>query len=340
MASSPLSRRGFLKMSSLSAAGLFAPRFWPDGDRLETGQAGVEAGSYNLGRTIQSMHYYDRPTLSAEQLGYYNTDAVVKVYDKRIGDPEPANNPFWLRTDEGWIHSSFVQPVRDQVNIPENRLPAPSFLAEVTVPYTPAYIYKKGALKQVYRFYYGTTHWIVGIDRDSAGTIWYQTQDDLEEVNYLVHGAAMRRITPEEIAPLSPGIAGKRIEINLTAQRLTAFEGNRIVRTARVSTGYGKGATPAGEYYVERKAPYSHMSASEFGGNGFDLPGVPWCSFIFWNGISIHGTYWHNNFGAPMSHGCINLTPETAKWIYRWSDPVVPFEKNYLKEQGTPVLVF
>ena len=332
---SSISRRDFLKLSSLSAVGLFTPRYWPDHTQTKTTKE-----SYRLGRTIQSMHYYDRPSLSAVQLGYYNTDAVVKVYEKRIGDPEPENNPFWLKTDEGWIHSSFVQPVGEETHTPETELPASGFLAEVTVPYSPAYIIKKGALKQAYRFYYGTTHWIVGIERDSFGTVWYRTADDLENITYLVQAQDLRRITPEEITPLSPGVPGKRIEVDLAAQRLTAYEGSRIVYMARVSTGYGQGATPAGEYRVERKAPYSHMSASEFGGNGYDLPGVPWCTFIFWNGISLHGTYWHNNYGAPMSHGCINLLPQAAKWIYRWTDPVVPFDKNYLKaDGGTPVIV-
>lgn len=334
MPSSNLSRRQFLKLSGLSAAGFFTPRYWP-----ETEKAAATPGSLSLGRTIHSMHYYDRPSLSANQLGFYNTDAVVNIYEKRIGDPEPANNPFWLRTDEGWIHSSFVQPVRDEPNEPETEFQS-SFLAEVTVPYTPAYIIKKGQLKQAYRFYYGTTHWIIGISRDSFGTVWYKTQDDLENVSYLVNGTAMRRVSPEELAPISPGVADKRIEINLAAQRLTAYEGNRIVFMTRVSTGYGGTATPTGEYRVERKAPYSHMSATEFGGNGYDLPGVPWCSYIFWNGISIHGTYWHNNYGTPMSHGCINLLPQAAKWIYRWTDPVVPYDKNYLKADGTPVIVF
>jgi len=58
--------------------------------------------------------------------------------------------------------------------------------------------------------------------------------------------------------------------------------------------------------------------ASNLQGNEFDLPGVPWVCYISWTGVSFHGTYWHNNYGTPQSHGCINLTPEAAKWIYRW----------------------
>lgn len=190
---SSISRRDFLKLGSLSAVGLFTPRYWPDNLQAKTAKE-----DFTLGRTIHSMHYYDRPSLSGVQLGYYNTDAVVKVYEKRIGDPEPENNPFWLRTDEGWIHSSYVQPVAQETHTPETELPANGFLAEVTVPYTPAYIIRKGALKQAYRFYYGTTHWVVGIERDSFGTVWYRTADDLENVTYLVQAQDLRRITPED----------------------------------------------------------------------------------------------------------------------------------------------
>ena len=56
---------------------------------------------------------------------------------------------------------------------------------------------------------------------------------------------------------------------------------------------------------------------------GFSLPGVPWtCFFAFPGGYAFHGTYWHNNFGIQMSHGCVNLRNEDAKWLFRWSTPV------------------
>ncbi|MCK7483271.1 MAG: L,D-transpeptidase [Candidatus Moduliflexus flocculans] len=61
--------------------------------------------------------------------------------------------------------------------------------------------------------------------------------------------------------------------------------------------------------------------------SGFDLPGVPWVIYIKENGIALHGTYWHNDYGRPRSHGCINLTPQAAKWLYRWTTPAVPLGK-------------
>ncbi len=74
-------------------------------------------------------------------------------------------------------------------------------------------------------------------------------------------------------------------------------------------------------------------------GRGYDLPGVPWVSFFTGNGISFHGTYWHNNYGTPLSHGCVNLMPADARFVYLWSTPVVPPDTQdvYLPGQGTAV---
>ena len=68
-----------------------------------------------------------------------------------------------------------------------------------------------------------------------------------------------------------------------------------------------------------------HIAAS-----GFDLPGVPWVIYFTKSGISFHGTYWHNDFGHPRSHGCINLTPQAAKWLFRWTLPSVPIDKEFV----------
>jgi lipoprotein-anchoring transpeptidase ErfK/SrfK len=69
------------------------------------------------------------------------------------------------------------------------------------------------------------------------------------------------------------------------------------------------------------------MAVGDIASNGFDLPGVPWVLYITEGGISFHGTYWHNDYGHPHSHGCINMTPQAAKWLFRWTSPTVPPEK-------------
>jgi hypothetical protein len=63
----------------------------------------------------------------------------------------------------------------------------------------------------------------------------------------------------------------------------------------------------------------------------FDLPGVPWSTFFTCEGIAIHGTYWHNDFGLPRSHGCVNVPISVAKWIYFWTDPIPAYEDDFMQ---------
>lgn len=71
----------------------------------------------------------------------------------------------------------------------------------------------------------------------------------------------------------------------------------------------------------------------------YSLPGVPWCAFFTGAGNAFHGAYWHNDYGQPRSHGCVNLPSESAKFLYRWSKPAVPSDTNYLHLPGEGTLV-
>ena len=71
----------------------------------------------------------------------------------------------------------------------------------------------------------------------------------------------------------------------------------------------------------------------------YELPGVPWVSFFTPTGVAFHGTYWHNDFGRPKSHGCINMRTEEARWLYRWTLPMVAPEETWRIARGTPILV-
>jgi lipoprotein-anchoring transpeptidase ErfK/SrfK len=83
------------------------------------------------------------------------------------------------------------------------------------------------------------------------------------------------------------------------------------------------------------------MAAGDIASSGFDLPGVPWVLYITKSGISLHGTYWHNDYGRPRSHGCINLTPQASKWLFRWTTPSVKAGKQFAYEDfGTAVHIF
>jgi lipoprotein-anchoring transpeptidase ErfK/SrfK len=75
---------------------------------------------------------------------------------------------------------------------------------------------------------------------------------------------------------------------------------------------------------------------------GWDLIGIGWTALFVGEGVALHSTFWHNNFGEPMSHGCVNLSPEDAKWIFRWTLPVVPYDTGDITivgEGSTKVVV-
>jgi lipoprotein-anchoring transpeptidase ErfK/SrfK len=116
------------------------------------------------------------------------------------------------------------------------------------------------------------------------------------------------------LAPLSVHSNVRWIDVDLSHQRLTAYEGQTVVRTTLVSTGLARTPTPVGRYQIQTKLRYDDMS-----GSGYYLPNVPYTMY-FYRGYALHGTYWHNNFGHPMSHGCINLPTPEAEWLFNWAE--------------------
>jgi lipoprotein-anchoring transpeptidase ErfK/SrfK len=103
------------------------------------------------------------------------------------------------------------------------------------------------------------------------------------------------------------------LEVNLSQQRLYAYAGDTLVRSFVVSTGTWQTPTVTGKYRIYIKQRYDNMA-----GPGYYLPDVPYTMY-FYKGYAIHGTYWHNNFGTPMSHGCVNLSIPDAEWVYNFS---------------------
>jgi lipoprotein-anchoring transpeptidase ErfK/SrfK len=177
----------------------------------------------------------------------------------------------------------------------------------------------------------------VSVNRYEKG-IWYEIYDSHLQKSFYVASTDMRLVPPAELSALSPSLADSRkhIYVDTATQSVTAFEDETAVLTARCSSG-GKGTrTPLGQYRTFHKGPTIHMTNDgEAGaGVGYDLPGVPWVSFFTGTGISFHGTYWHNDYGLPRSHGCVNLRPEDAKFLYRWTSPLVPVETQYLYKPG------
>ena len=133
--------------------------------------------------------------------------------------------------------------------------------------------------------------------------------------------------TPLIVGPLDKD---KSIEVNITRQRLFAYERGRLARTFLISSGTYKYPTPIVETKVLQKIPVKTYRWS-YGPNhpdNYNLPGVKWNMRVYGN-YYIHGTYWHNNFGHRMSHGCINLSNSNADWIYHWADVGTPVKTYY-----------
>jgi lipoprotein-anchoring transpeptidase ErfK/SrfK len=109
------------------------------------------------------------------------------------------------------------------------------------------------------------------------------------------------------------------IDINLTQQRLRAYQGQTVVIDALVSTGTIEHPTVEGKFRIYLKYLSAPMSGgSKEGGDYYNLPDVPDIMYFF-DGYGIHGTYWHHNFGRPMSHGCVNMRTDQAAWLFNWA---------------------
>ncbi len=114
----------------------------------------------------------------------------------------------------------------------------------------------------------------------------------------------------------------KRIVVDVASQTLSAYDGDRLYMTAPVSTGLALTPTLRGTFTVFRKTPSRYMQGPlpGMGGDYYDLPGVPWDLYFTQGGAVIHGAYWHENFGRPWSHGCVNLSLENAMRLYAWAE--------------------
>ncbi len=118
----------------------------------------------------------------------------------------------------------------------------------------------------------------------------------------------------------SPDLWPKWIDIDLSQQLITAYEGDEPVFRALVSTGTARYPTPTGNFRIMTKLPSDDMTGGLAGTDDYYyLPDVPWVMYFRAGGYAIHGTYWHNNFGRPMSHGCVNMRIPDAQWLYNWA---------------------
>jgi hypothetical protein len=337
-----VSRRGFLQLSALGAGGL-ALRPAPP----------AQAQPIGLGRvTVDWISLYSEPSLRSSALHRFTRDTLVPLLTRENSDDGPRHNPLWYGVEQGYLHSGHLQLVRWEPQRPLPRVLPGGQLFEVSVPYTRSYQHPDPTSTPFYRLYYQSTAWVTDVVGGADGRRWYQVLDELLRMHFYVRAEHLRMIPASELEPVSPDtpLHLKRIEVDLGQQELFCYEQSRLVFRTRISSGIPDDRprdngiptiTPTGRFFVEHKTPVRHMGDGNLTSDltAYELPGVPWVSFFTLTGVGFHGTYWHNDFGRPKSHGCINMRVEEAKWLYRWTLPVVSPDQIRRIARGTPILV-
>ena len=339
-----LSRREFLRLTIASLGGLAIPTIVP---------ADAAMDSPSLGRVAATwIGLYAEPTFRSKRLALLRRDEMIPLLDREQSPEGPGHNPLWYRLADGFAHSGSIQLVRWEPQPPVDYLPEPGRLVEVSVPFTRSYVLPDSASDPLYRLYYQSTHWAEQTVAGNDGRLWYRLVDDLLHIRYHVRAEHLRLVAAEELTPLSPDVPPdqKRIEVSLAGQTLVATEGKRTVLETKISSGIPSSApgpngiptaTPDGAFFIDKKLPMRHMGDGNITSDleAYELPGVPWVSFFHVTGVGFHGTYWHNDFGRPRSHGCVNMRTEEAKWLYRWTLPEIDASTTLRIGRGTTVIV-
>ena len=348
-----LTRREFLKMAALGMGSLtFRP--WARFQASSTFPTGDQLGRVTVGK----VEVKAAPDSDGQTIGELYEDTVVPWQHEMVGMNIYRTNQRWVETPDGYIWSPYLQPVRNLPNSPLTTLPetslGPGLWVEVSIPYVDLILDKPAALSPGFkhrldlgllpRLYYSQIVWVDQARADDQGQVWYRVVEKYGSYGDILWGAAeaFRPLTAEETAPISPDVEEKRIVVDINHQNLSCFEGQNEVYFARISSGalynatgqkVTAWATPIGNFTIWRKLISLHMSGGTTGG-GWDLPGIGWTSLFVGSGVAIHSTFWHNNFGEPMSRGCVNARPDDAKWVFRWTLPHV----SYLPGEAVPEL--
>jgi hypothetical protein len=343
-----LTRRQLLQLAAFSLGGLAMRPPGTIGQDSETNPILVRVATH-------SLSVYSQPWDKSRIVYQLPRDTIANAYYEVVSDYGPGFNPLWYRIWGGYIHSALTFRVKYELNPIIYNIPETGQVFEVTVPFHTAMRYTKWeGWQPIYRLYYASNQWVMGLDEGPDGEPWYRIQDELlKKVQYHVPAQFLRAIPPETFQPLSLDIPpqDKRIEISIGYQTLTAYEGDTVILQTKITSGKPDKSidpeaiptdTPKGTFNIVSKMPVKHMGNGQITADieAYELPGVPWVCFFEPNtGVALHGTYWHNHFGIPGSHGCVNLQNKDALFLYRWTTPIAgpnDWDKTGL---GTRVIV-
>jgi hypothetical protein len=313
-----LTRRSFLKTVGLGALSMLLP------SPVSDASAALIDLDPPLARILRyKLLIHEEPNARSKNSGFFKYDDIISlpkliyvenIFKKKVG---------WYQiSDTEYIEAAWVQPVFNRLNpVPRDPLPEGGTLGEITVPKVPVYL--KPKVRNIHRtFYYENNFWVLKLEHDEYGLPWYELWDDLNGLSYYVPARTVHLTKPEEL------LRSIRICARCQAHRTgplqagnPCFEYDRLVFKTLCSTGIRDGLTPVGRWMTHRKRPCRRMVNEPANPNVYDLPGVPWVSYITIFGVAFHGAFWHSNWGNVMSNGCINMKAEDAKWIYRWTTP-------------------
>ncbi len=356
MLSRSITRRDFLKSAAL---GLGAFLVHPFEQALVLPEFPV---SDRLGRSFAKVEIKAKPNYDAQTVGYLYDDNITPWLREVVGYHPYRYKQRWVETPDGYIWASNLQPVKNLPNLPLKDLPVTSLgqgmWVEVSVPYVDIILENKPASpgfkarlesQLPLRLYYSQVLWVDQVKVDDAGQVLYRVNERFGYGDLIWAPAeGFRPLTQEEVSPIHPEVEDKRIEVNVEEkyQTLSCYEGNSEVYFCRISAGkkfdpdgtpLDSSSTPKGIHTIWRKQVSTHMSGGTTGA-GYDLPGIGWTALFSGDGVAVHSTFWHNNFGGElMSHGCVNARPEDAKWVFRWANPPVVYDPGDLYSKDTSI---
>lgn len=186
-----------------------------------------------------------------------------------------------------------------------------------------------------------------GYDNQNTQAVWMGKTTNSKQ--YPTSQLAQATNTNPDSQVLGARISGKHIEVDLTTQKLYAYNGQELVHEFPISSGLYDW-TPNGTFWIWYKIKYTRMEGGNPAlGTYYNLPNVPFTMFFYNNeipksrGYGLHGAYWHNDFGIPKSHGCINLRPEDAETLFYWTMPDTADKSALFTSEdnpGTPIHIY
>lgn len=299
-------------------------------------EAVLDVLPFHYGRVAsQGLAIYENPGDAAPARRFTSAGTWVSIRGQRVVDGET-----WYFVDRGgWTPASAVavgQPsaFRGVRVLPGMSMPFGFVIADLlNVRAQPGVSDDNPPIDELERY---TTVSILDEKEDADG-IWYRIGE-----GRWVSARYVRRVAPV-VPPEQVGPDERWIEVNLRQQTLAAYEGPQMVYATLVSSGLPQWQTIAGLFRIWVKIKHRKMSGGSFElGDYYYLADVPWTMY-FKGSYALHAAYWHDDFGRPKSHGCVNLSPLDAYWLFQWATPDLdadePVQRSSEEDPGTWVFV-